>query len=79
MSDAFRLVSEFQPTGDQERALEVVGVVSDSRIRDLLADPEPAVFGLFDDRTWPTTNALLIRTRGDATASMATSRPSTAA
>ena len=61
----------FQSTGDQEQELQVVGVVSDSRIRDLLADPEPAVFTLFDDPTWPTTNALLIRTRGAATAGTA--------
>jgi predicted permease len=61
----------FQPDGDQERALEVVGVVSDARTRDLLVDPEPAVFTLFDDPSWPTTNSLLIRTRGDATAEMA--------
>ena len=61
----------FQITDDAERALQVVGMVSDSRIRDLLADPEPAVFTLFDDAIWPTTNSLLVRTRGDATARMA--------
>jgi predicted permease len=61
----------FRSVGDQEQALEVIGVVSDSRIRDLLAEPEPAVFTLFDDPAWPTTNSLLIRTRGDATATMA--------
>jgi predicted permease len=61
----------FQLGGDQERPLQVVGVVSDSKIRDLLADPEPAVFALFDDVTWPTSNSLIIRTRGDATARMA--------
>lgn len=57
----------FRSVGDEERALQVVGVVSDSKIRDLLADPEPAIFTLFDDATWPTTNALIVRTRGDAT------------
>ncbi len=61
----------FQRMDGQEQALQVVGVVSDSRTRDLLARPEPAVFTLFDDPTWPTTNSLLIRTRGDATAKTA--------
>ena len=61
----------FQLVGGEERALEVLGVVSDSKVRDLLAGPEPAVFTLFDDETWPTTNSLLIRTRGDASAGIA--------
>jgi len=60
----------FQGTGEQEQALQIIGVVSDSKVRNLLADPEPAVFTLFDDPTWPTTNSLLIRTRGDATTRM---------
>jgi cell division protein FtsX len=42
-------------------------VVEDVKLRNLLADPEPAVFVRYDDPTWPTTNAILVRTVGPAT------------
>lgn len=47
--------------------VEVAGVVEDVKLRSLLAEPEPAFFVRYDDATWPTTNAILVRTAGPAT------------
>lgn len=57
---------ELPAAGNEGRALEVLGVVGDTRLRTVLEEPRPAVFLQFRDSVWPTTNALVVRTRGPA-------------
>ncbi len=54
------------PSGDGEpRELEIVGVVSDTKTRDFMADPEPTVYLAYPQYPYPTGSALMVRTRGD--------------
>jgi predicted permease len=57
---------ELPGAGGESRVLEVLGVVADTRLRTVLEEPRPAVFLQFRDSVWPTTNALVVRTRGPA-------------
>jgi predicted permease len=57
----------WRPRGnDQEdRAYEIIGVVSDTKTRDFFADPEPTVYFSYPQHAYPTGSALMVATRSD--------------
>ncbi len=55
------------PSGDgmTERVFEIVGVVSDTKTRDFMADVEPTVYFSYPQHSHPTGNALMVVANGD--------------
>jgi predicted permease len=55
------------PSGDGEaaREFEIVGVVSDTKTRDFIAEPEPTVYFSYPQFAYPTGSALMVTVRGD--------------
>jgi predicted permease len=61
----------WQTTGDgSDRAFEVVGIVGPTKVRDFLAEPEPAVYLAFRQWTYGTGAALVLSTTIDPTAAV---------
>ncbi|MFH1763992.1 MAG: ADOP family duplicated permease [Gemmatimonadota bacterium] len=50
--------------GGEEQEFEVVGVVGDTKLRDFLIPPEPAVYLPYAQHPYPTGSALLVTTAG---------------
>jgi len=57
----------WQPGSDgaPERPVEIVGVVADTRTRDLLTPPEPTVYFSYPQRGYPSGSALIVSVTGD--------------
>lgn len=55
---------------DQDRMFEIVGVVRDTKTRDLFVPPEPTVYFSYPQHTYPYGSALLVKTVGDPAASL---------
>ena len=55
----------FVNQGGEDQQLEVVGVVGDTRVRNFLAPPEPAVYLPFRQQAYGSGSALLVTTAGD--------------
>jgi len=55
----------FVNEGADDQELEVVGVVGDTKVRDFLAPPEPAVYLPFRQQAYGSGSAILVTTMGD--------------
>jgi ABC-type lipoprotein release transport system permease subunit len=53
-----------------DREFEIVGVVGPTKVRDFLAEPEPAVYLPYRQHTYPTGSALLLATNIDPAAAV---------
>jgi len=55
---------------ESDRMFEIVGVVHDTKTRDLFAPPEPTVYFSYPQHAYPSGSALLVSTIGDPSASL---------
>ncbi|MGD8329816.1 MAG: ABC transporter permease [Acidobacteriota bacterium] len=56
--------------GGEERSFEIVGVASNAKVADFLADVEPTVFLSYPQQTYTSGSALMVKTTGDPAAAV---------
>ncbi|MDH5758857.1 MAG: ABC transporter permease, partial [Gemmatimonadota bacterium] len=56
--------------GVDDRSFEIVGIVTDARVRDLLIDPEPVVYFAYPQHSYASGSALVVATREDPAAAV---------
>jgi len=60
------------PNEGEDRAFEIIGVVSDTKTQDYLAEAEPTVYFSYPQHNYPTGSALLVSAMGDPGATVPT-------